>query len=506
MVPVRLIIVLSRLTDRVSIQSISTAAGFGLSSLFGLFFGPVHSLLPFILLGIGVDDAFVIVNAFDRERTGPRTSEDNAAISKRCARALAKAGASITVTSATDLVAFGISSSSRLPALASFCAYAAISIFFLWAFAATFFSATFTLDERRQRDNRRECICCLTRRNPIVEEDDTGFEEDCVSLYFRRHHAPTILSKIGKTCVLLIFAGLFGFGMWGALNLEVEDSERAFIPEESYLNSYIKTVDEFYPSTGIDLFIVFENGSEIYNKRQPLANLEERLSGLSGDAPYIAEPVSVAAYRNVLHGLSLYLNTSGSEMIGNATLGADNWPITEDDFTYTLGMYASFEGPGAQYAQDISFSENGTVIEAIRIQTEYVRLTKLNVGEIIDDADRQIEAMDATRELVDSWDDLPPAFPYSEKFIAIEGFKIIKRELFLNVGLAIAVVGLIVFLTIASPMTAFLITLNVALCIIEILGFMQAFGIVIDSVSVINIVLAVGLSVDYSAHVGHRYS
>ena len=36
---------------------LSTAAGFGVSSLLGLFFGPVHSLLPFILLGIGVDDA-----------------------------------------------------------------------------------------------------------------------------------------------------------------------------------------------------------------------------------------------------------------------------------------------------------------------------------------------------------------------------------------------------------------------------------------------------------------
>mmetsp|Transcript_14476 Transcript_14476/g.19315 ORF Transcript_14476/g.19315 Transcript_14476/m.19315 type:complete len:139 (+) Transcript_14476:101-517(+) len=34
---------------------------------------------------------------------------------------------------------------------------------------------------------------------------------------------------------------------------------------------------------------------------------------------------------------------------------------------------------------------------------------------------------------------------------------------------------------------------------------MFAAGIVIDSVSVINIVLAVGLSVDYSAHIGHSF-
>lgn len=40
--------------------ALSTVAGFGVSSAIGLFFGPVHSLLPFILLGIGVDDGYVL--------------------------------------------------------------------------------------------------------------------------------------------------------------------------------------------------------------------------------------------------------------------------------------------------------------------------------------------------------------------------------------------------------------------------------------------------------------
>jgi predicted RND superfamily exporter protein len=34
---------------------------------------------------------------------------------------------------------------------------------------------------------------------------------------------------------------------------------------------------------------------------------------------------------------------------------------------------------------------------------------------------------------------------------------------------------------------------------------MYAIGLVIDSVGVINLVLAVGLSVDYSAHIGHCF-
>merc|ERR1719394_1079206 len=144
--------------------------------MMGLYYGPVHSLIPFILLGIGVDDAFVIVNAFNHERKTKRAEEDNTSLVSRAGRSLARAGASITVTSATDLVAFAISSTSALPALASFCGFASVSIFFLWLFASTFFAACMVLDERRQRDNRRECLCCLTRKGELKEDEGADGE------------------------------------------------------------------------------------------------------------------------------------------------------------------------------------------------------------------------------------------------------------------------------------------------------------------------------------------
>lgn len=256
--------------------ALSTVAGMGLASAFGLFYGPVHSLLPFILLGIGVDDAFVIVNAVDRERNVKRSEEDNATIADRITRGLARSGSSITVTSATDLVAFAITATSALPSLASFSAYAAIAIFFLWLFAATFFTATLALDERRQRDNRRECLCCVTRRKEIQDDDDGGFEEGLVSKYFRFYHAPAILSKAGKVIVLLLFSGLLGFGIFGAINLSVEDTEREFIPSGSYLEGYVTAMDEYFPTQGIDLYFTFENGTQIYESRQELADLATR--------------------------------------------------------------------------------------------------------------------------------------------------------------------------------------------------------------------------------------
>jgi hypothetical protein len=305
--------------------------------------------------------------------------------------------------------------------------------------------------------------------------------------------------------VLLLFSGLLAFGVYGAVNLSVEDTSRKFVPSDSYLQDYIEATDEFFPDQGIDLYITFEGSSEIYSSRQELADLETRLTGLSTAPPYISEPVSEEAYRNVMDGFGTYLATEGTAAIGGAPLGEDNWPTSEADFVSTLAQYASITGPGSIYTQDVSFSDDGTKVDAFRIKLEYVKLTKTSRGEVIDDSDKQIEAMEATRDMIASWDDLPPAFPYSEDFITIEGFAVIRRELFLNVGLAILAVAVIVFFTVASLTTSLLITLNVAFCICEILGFMWALGIAIDSVSVINIVLAVGLSVDYSAHIGHCF-
>lgn len=42
------------------------ASGFGLAFLLGGEEAGVHSLMPFLLIGIGVDDMFVICNAIDQ--------------------------------------------------------------------------------------------------------------------------------------------------------------------------------------------------------------------------------------------------------------------------------------------------------------------------------------------------------------------------------------------------------------------------------------------------------
>jgi hypothetical protein len=161
---------------------LAIGVAYGFCTLLGFEVNPVITVLPFILLGIGVDDAFVLVNELEAtnpkkppaERialaighagvstihsplhsplhvidleagTGPLDfylSAGDLTPPHRTMRALtsplppyahlklplAPLQVSITITSVTDLLAFALGTTSALPALATFCFFAAIGI------------------------------------------------------------------------------------------------------------------------------------------------------------------------------------------------------------------------------------------------------------------------------------------------------------------------------------------------------------------------------------------
>ena len=62
-----------------------------------------------------------------------------------------------------------------------------------------------------------------------------------------------------------------------------------------------------------------------------------------------------------------------------------------------------------------------------RLEAKYFKFVRHARGEIKDDSAKQIQAMDETRILIESWgDDVPEAYTFSDKFIIIEGYKLIR--------------------------------------------------------------------------------
>ena len=69
----------------------------------------MHTMLGCLLVGLGVDDAFVIVQEFNNaEENDKKNGIHNRTLEERIGRGMKQAGAGITVTSMTDIIVFAI--------------------------------------------------------------------------------------------------------------------------------------------------------------------------------------------------------------------------------------------------------------------------------------------------------------------------------------------------------------------------------------------------------------
>ena len=69
-----------------------------------------HEALPILMLGIGVDDMFVVCNALDQSSLKKKPED-------RLVECMRHAGPSITITSLTDAFAFLAGTSSQIPGI-----------------------------------------------------------------------------------------------------------------------------------------------------------------------------------------------------------------------------------------------------------------------------------------------------------------------------------------------------------------------------------------------------
>lgn len=206
---------------------------YGLCSAFGLFFGPMHSVLPFLLLGIGIDDMFVIVQSWDTLEAA-RQKQNDLSLAERMGEALSQSGVAITITSVTDIIAFAIGGTTILPALSSFCIYASVGIVAIYFFQCTFFVACMSLDIRRLEANRNSCC-------PYIKHDKEWRTNECSQGEFIRKGFSfygKMLTKVPvKVTVLTVTLVTLGFGIYGNVLLRQEFDPAWFLPPDTYLGN-----------------------------------------------------------------------------------------------------------------------------------------------------------------------------------------------------------------------------------------------------------------------------
>ena len=226
---------------------LSIAMGYGLACAFGISFTSLQMILPFILLGIGIDDCFVLIQGLDEVNA----VHPGLSVEERMRKLMETAGISITVTSVTDFAAFMLGSISSLPAIRYFCLFAGIAIICDYFLQVTFFLAFLAINER-QIGEGRSCLalCGLPtkvngpRGAPLPVESLSSFER--MGNVLQKTLCMTMSSTPAKALIVAFFAVLLSVSTYSITEMKEGLPLSDLVPDDSYVRDFFSTDDRTF--------------------------------------------------------------------------------------------------------------------------------------------------------------------------------------------------------------------------------------------------------------------
>lgn len=162
---------------------LSIILSLGLCCAAGISFSPISlEVVPFLLLGVGVNDIFVVTDAFSRLKDVEDTTE-------RMALTYKKVGTSAILTAATNSIAFFVAAATTMPAVRWFCIEAGVGILSNWFMLLCFYSPILIFDARRVQQNRLDVLFCIKLKQKDVKSKNSKLKQ-IVKTFITQYYAP----------------------------------------------------------------------------------------------------------------------------------------------------------------------------------------------------------------------------------------------------------------------------------------------------------------------------
>ncbi|CAB9506138.1 Pick C1-like protein 1 [Seminavis robusta] len=539
----------------------SMLTGNGLMFLIGVPFTTVTQILPYVVIGIGLDDTFIITGAYFR--TDPSLD-----IIDRITITMEEVAHSILLTTITTTFAFLLGLLSSLPGVVWLCMYAFTTIAIDFVYQITVFTAFIVLDERRIQAGRWDCLCCFktppkeekelevtnvadevipedAEYNPIegreADNGDAGRrssrrhsgKNDQISVQMNKvearrlsligdhttqepaslglperimaKYATYLLTPIGKGLVLLVFGAFTGICAWRATLLTQDFKLGDFVPSDSYLRDILYSF-ESYASVirPFGLYYRYMDQTDPDIQQQMIDYLEdlETLPEISSSIP-----VDFSGQEDFVLGANVTeiqpfcwvrdFRTFGP-IIAQQYPQFVNWP-------FTTQLAAAMQDPVIRevYGSDIVRDEDGN-ITASRC---WIFLSGLDLNSV----DAQLQVLHDQREVgarqplnkanPDNW----RMFLFDSIMLYWEAYDSALRELWFTIITGILSLAVISFLLIPHWTATFFVTPFMCMLYCNYLGTLELLGLHINGILYICVVVAVGLLVDFLMHMLLRY-
>ncbi|XP_066914671.1 patched domain-containing protein 3-like [Clytia hemisphaerica] len=443
--------------------ALGIGSGFGMVMLSGQYFVAFVGTLPFLVLGVGIDDMFIILDALDSlpsDFTGKN----------RLQKTMAKVGASVTMTTVTDVIAFAISSSTDFPAIRYFCVYALTSILFAYLLIMTVFLAALALDIKRIEVGNWDWFCCKKQKdnNPWSEEDMNTLSKTVMKKW-----AEFLMKTPVRIVVVFLSLVLLAAGIYGTTQLAEKFDIRQLAPDGSYFIDYLDNERMHYP-VGFQVSII--NDDENFDYTNPR---------LQGEYNYLSNICKENSYmkKTTVNWLQAFLESNEYKSNPNMT------------FYQRLGLFLK-EFP--EYGRDIKWhTENEQRIRASKIQCQDLDT---------DSWDFRKKAMLSLRDEFDSKSNISNStFPISFNYFYREQMVSVPSETMMNLVLCAIAILIITTPYLVHPLVILMVFGGFVALVFELFGLMVIWDVALNSISMITSIMAIGFAVDYSAHVAHAY-
>ena len=466
----------------------------GITAAFGYAYSPHHALLPFVMIGIGVDDMFVIVDSWYNI---PELEKKKNSLQKNVGLALKHSGVAITVTSLTDFCAFSIGCVTMLPGLESFCLACAIGIAAIYFLQLSWFVAWMVIDQKRIEENRVSVLPCIqVNREKTLKSDDVyqySFED--LRKAAMNWYTNLLCYHTYCTFIVLLTVAILSLGIYGTYNIETHTEEVKNLPSDSYLRRWFNNLDSDFPELGqkAKLFTGelqtrsdFEKLDELIQNLEKLKQKNNIIKDL--DSWWVSFKVFLADKYGLNNWLDIDFKTNENSTNQNS------FNLLLSDFLHSSrgGKYVS------NIVLDGDLECNVPAPNISASSTDFVYQKFHGPKEAI-------ESVTVIQEMIAAQSFSSKVFTSGRSYGSWEIDKVISFELWRNLVLAIICVFIITFVLLSNFKASFLVLICVVFTLIDVVGILHLWGITVDVPSCSCIVMSVGLCVDYSAHIAHAF-
>jgi Niemann-Pick C1 protein len=441
-------------------------------------------ILPFVLFGVGLDDAFIICGGYDR--TDPMKEPGD-----RIHATIKDIGISITISTITSTLAFGIGCISSIPTIYWLCLYAFPTILLVYFYQVTFFVAWIVLDDRRIKQKHRDCCWCISVVQASEESEQEDQEESrrgpkeqaSVTERFMLKYAEHLLRPWVKATVVLAFTALLCAGAISVSQLTQSFSFTDVLPNDSYLTDFFDALDDYTDRSSISPQVYFRNVDQSDKNIQE--QMESYISDLVSMVDSILEPPGFFWLRD----FKVFVNNSEDS-------------LAQLDFYDQVQAFLNDTVYSELYRDDIVTDRDGTITASrCRIDMDHIDLEDIKQQIDALEEQRKVTKMQPINQGQKDW----AFFTFEGIYNIWEFYAVSVDELIITTVTGVTAVTGVAFLLIPHLTAALFVLPMISMMYIEVLGVLQWAGAHVNPVSYIAMVMSIGLLVDYAMHVLLRY-